>query len=239
MALQRKSRKNARFMQPLSPRKLFKLAKPSNSGDCLKIIIAFCMLSILLAAGCVSTPGGEQPPAQAGSGQNKTCRTVVDEVPDVKEQCSNASFSEQSCSIRKLNYTATTLPRVDLCISDSPCMGKPLGECIGCAKAMSRCVLRVQSLETLKTGTWSVAANFSVGNSGFNKDPISHPIGPNQSADFDFSQIYTTDYSTGSASCSLAVVAEPTIEDCVQVTRMKTECHNVTGTKSVTRQVCE
>ncbi len=164
---------------------------------------------------------------------------VVDEVPETKEQCSDVSFTEPSCGVRLLNYSITRLPKVDLCISDGECLGKPLGDCQNCVKAMTRCVMRVQSLEPQKTGTWSVGANFSFVNYGFEKEPITRTIGPNQSADFDFNQIYTVNYPVNSAVCNLAVISEPLIEECVQVSRTRTDCRNVTTTKSVPREVCE
>jgi hypothetical protein len=194
---------------------------------------------MLVVSGCISPPAGQQGNPQPNQTANKTCRTVIDEVPDTKEQCGDITFSEPVCNMRNLNYSVTRPPKVDLCISDGVCLGKPLGDCQGCAKAMTRCILQVHNTESQKTGSWTVGANFSIGNFGFNKDPITRTIGPNQTADFDFNQIYTPDYPINSASCSLAVISEPTIEDCIQVTRTKTECRNVTSTTKIQREVCE
>lgn len=204
----------------------------------MRFILVFGILACLLAAGCVSPPAGEAPQQQVPE-KNKTCRMVSDEVPVTKEECGDVSFTEEVCSLRKLNYSATTLPRVDLCIGDGGCTGKPLGDCAGCSKAMTRCVMRISSLEAQKSGTWVVGANYTLGNSGFEKDPISKTIGPNETADFDFNQIYTPGYPTNSASCTLAVVSEPTVEACVGHTKVETECKNVTRTESRERQVCE
>jgi len=194
---------------------------------------------MLFVSGCVSLPSNSQGVPQQNQTPAKTCRTVIDEVPETKEQCSNVTLTEQSCGVRTLNYSVTRLPKVDLCISEGGCLGKPLGECPYCVKVMSRCILRIQSLEEQKTGTWSVGANYSLGNSSFLKNPITLTIGPNQTADFDFNQIYTVGYPINSASCTLAVAYEPTVDECVQVTRTKTECKNVTSTARTQREVCD
>ncbi len=205
----------------------------------MRIILLAGLFAILIIAGCVSTPseGGQTPPPSQPGG--KTCRTVTEEVPVVKEECGPVSYTEQVCGIRKLNYSFKLLPKVDLCIGDGSCTGNPLGDCQACSKAMTRCIMEITNLEPQKTGLWSVGANYTLGSAGFLKDPIIHTIGPNQTAQFDFNQIYTPGQPINSASCSLFVLSEPTIEDCHEETRSRQDCRNVTRTTQVQREVCE
>jgi len=90
-----------------------------------------------------------------------------------------------------------------------------------------------------RSGTWTVGANYSLGDSGFIKDPITHTIGPNESATFDFHQIYVPGYPVNSASCELYIMDEPIIDDCHEETRIKRDCTNVTTFVTVEREVCE
>jgi hypothetical protein len=205
----------------------------------VKVIFIIGILAFLVIAGCTTTPESKPPEQKPQPQKNQTCRTVTEEVPVVKEECGEVAYTEQVCSMRKLNYTQKMLPKVDLCISDGVCTGKPLGDCQGCAKAMTRCILQITNLESEKSGTWSVGANYTMGTFGFNKDPISHSIGPNQTSDFDFNQIYTPGFPISSATCTLAVVSEPSAEECIGHTRTTTECRNVTKTESVSKEVCQ
>jgi hypothetical protein len=192
----------------------------------------------LVIAGCVSPPGVQPPSPPNPFEKNKTCRNVTEEVSVVKEECGNVSFTEQVCGVRKLNYTATLLPKVDLCIGDGVCVGNPLGDCQECSKAMTRCVLVVYNEEPQEFGVWTVGANYTLGNFGFNKDPITQTIGPGQSYAFDFNQIYNPGQPINSASCALAVTSEPSTEECYEVTRLRPECNNVTRTVATEREVC-
>lgn len=205
----------------------------------MRIIFVLGILAFLMIAGCTTTPQSKPPDQNPPVEENETCRTVTEQVPVVKEECGEVAYTEQVCDIRKLNYTQKSLPKVDLCISDGACLGKPLVECPNCVKAMTRCVLQITNRETEKSGTWSVSANYTMGNFGFQKDPISHTLGPNETADFDFNQIYTLAFPVSSANCHLVILSEPTIEDCVGQTRTTTECRNVTKTETVSREVCQ
>lgn len=138
-----------------------------------------------------------------------------------------------------LQFKVTELPKVNLCVADGPCVGYDLGTCPTCSKAMTRCVMVIENQDATATGTWTVGANFTLGAFGFNKDPISQTIGPNQTATFDFHQIYVVSQPITSATCTLAVTDNPVIDDCHQETRTKTECQNVTTQQLVQKQVCE
>lgn len=202
----------------------------------MRYLILLGLFSMLLIAGCISSP--IQPPTQTTE-KPKTCRTITEEKPTVKEECSPVSFTETVCGIRKLPYTITHLPKVDICIDDGDCVGKPLGECTSCDKAMTRCVMTIKNDDPHKSGTWTVAANYTLGTGGFNKEPITQTIAPNETFAFDFDQIYTTGSPINSASCLVYVVDEATVEDCYEETKQKSVCRNVTTTATIQREVCE
>ena len=195
-------------------------------------------LLLILAFGCVTQPA-TTPPETKPPVTQKTCHNVTELVPITTQECGNVSYSEEVCANRKLSYVATREPKVDLCIVDGPCVGNPLGECPGCSKAMTRCVLIIHNEEAQKSGTWTATANFTLGSAGFNKEPITQTIAANESEMFDFFQIYTPGSPTNSASCTIAVTGEPVIEDCIQEMRTKTECTNVTRNNTNTREVCQ
>src|SRR4030042_6529046 len=103
-------------------------------------MLRFVLISVLFAAlfmsGCVSPPEGL--PSLPILPEEKVCRTITEEVPVMEAQCGDVSYTETICEIRDLEYTVTELPKVDLCISDGGCNGKPLGDCQGCTQAMTR-----------------------------------------------------------------------------------------------------
>ncbi|MDD5171941.1 MAG: hypothetical protein PHF60_02800 [Candidatus ainarchaeum sp.] len=160
-------------------------------------------------------------------------------IPVVSEECDNVSYTEQVCGQRALPYAVVELPKVELCVGDGPCVGNDLGECSTCSTAMTRCVWVIENKDATGTGTWTVAANFTLGDSGFNREPISQTIGPNQTGTFDFQQIYQVNYPVTSAECHLAVSDAPIIDDCHEETRTKVECQNVTIQELVQTEVCE
>lgn len=203
----------------------------------LRLVFTSLFFAALFLAGCVSPPEG-MPFVPAGP-EEKVCRTVSEEVPVVEQQCGDVSYTEQVCDIRELNYTSNMLPPTHLCISDTGCNGMQLGDCQGCAQAMTRCVLQITNTETQKTGTWKVGANYSLGTSGFIKDPITHTIEPGETASFDFNQIYNPGQPINSASCQLFIISKPKIEECHEETRSREECKDITTTKIVEREVCE
>ncbi len=205
----------------------------------MRIIFVLGILAFLMVAGCTTTPLSKPPDQKPPVEENETCRTVTEQVPVVKEECGEVAYTEDVCSMRKLNYTVRMLPVTDLCISDGVCTGKPLGDCQQCTKAMTRCVMQITNEEHEKSGTWSVGANYTMGNFGFEKDPITHTLAPNETVDFDFNQIYMPGFPISSAICTLAVVSEPSAETCIGHTRTTTECRNVTKTETVEKEVCQ
>ncbi|MBI5046574.1 hypothetical protein HZC07_02480, partial [Candidatus Micrarchaeota archaeon] len=184
----------------------------------------------LLFLGCTGTS-----PSTNVSSDHTNCRLVDQSTPVTKQECSDLSTTEPICSFRKVNYTSSLAPRIDLCASDA-CTGNPLGSCPNCSWAMSRCKMNVTNTDS-KSATWTVAANFSLGKYGVIKQPISQTIDPNQSYIFDFYLMYSPGTPINSASCNLAVVSDPTVQDCIQQTRKTTECKNVTTMVIVQKQV--
>ncbi|MFH0885114.1 MAG: hypothetical protein V1861_05380 [Candidatus Micrarchaeota archaeon] len=205
----------------------------------MKVLFIIGILAFLLIAGCITAPVSKPPEPIPQPPENQTCHTVTEVVPVVKEECGNVTYAEQVCEVRKLTYTQKILPKVDLCISDSGCVGKSLGSCPGCSKAMTRCIMQITNTESQKSGIWSVGVNYTLGDYGFYKDPITHTIGPNETVDFDFDQIYNPGSPINSATCSFAVVLEPSAEDCIEYSRTRAECNNVTKNVSVAKEVCQ
>lgn len=200
----------------------------------MRYLILFGILVMMV--GCVGQeviplePPFEQP--------EKECTNVTEEIPVTHEECTNISYTEEVCERRALAYTSVEPPIVHLCVADGPCVGSLLSECPFCAKAMTRCMMVITN-EDSKRGTWKVGAKFTLGKSGFIKDPITATIEPNESATFDFQQIYVPPKPISSASCELYMVEEPVIDDCHQETRTKRECTDVTSYVTTVREVCE
>lgn len=190
---------------------------------------------MLLFAGCV-TPTEQTPLTPP---KQQFCLNVSQTVPVTEEICEEVSYTDEVCGIRKLPYTYTDIPRVDLCIGDGSCTGSPLSECRQCSSAMTRCIKVINNEDTKAAGTWTVAATFSFGTAGFNKDPVTATIQPNSSYAFDFYQIYAPGSPPSSASCTLTVTQAASVNDCHQETRTVTECANVTRFVSVEREVCQ
>jgi len=206
----------------------------------LRYLILTGIFAILLLAGCVSPPQEVTPePQPEPPTHEETCRMVDEYVPVVTEQCGPVEYTEEVCGQRTLKFTATELPKVNLCVADGPCVGYELSTCKTCSKAMTRCTMVIENEDATASGTWTVAANFTLGDSGFNREPITQTIGPGQTATFDFQQIYVLSYPITSAGCDLAASDAPIIEDCHQETRTRTVCENVTTQKTVQREVCE
>lgn len=207
----------------------------------MKISVIAAIVIMLLVAGC--TTGGYEKPPSAQPPQPppaKTCRTVTTQVPFTETKCGDVSYTEPVCGLRKLNYSMTLLPKVDLCTIDGPCAGEELSECTHCTKAMTRCVMVIQNEEPVQSGEWRVGANYTLGpNAMFVKDPISMTINPNQTVAFDFNQIYNIGEPINSATCELFVLQEPTFTDCVQQQKTRYECQNVTQVRNESRQVCD
>jgi hypothetical protein len=97
----------------------------------------------------------------------------------------------------------------------------------------------IKNEEQVQSGIWIVGANYTLGNAMFIKDPISITIDANESAAFDFNQIYDLGQPTNSASCEVFIMKDPTVQDCIQQQKTKYECQNVTQIREESRQVCE
>lgn len=198
------------------------------------IILGILVMFLFGCAAPIELPF-EPPPLEP----EKECRMVTEERPFAGEECTNISYTEQVCEKRKLDYISAEPPVVHLCIADGPCVGSPLSECPACAKAMTRCMMVITNNDEDKSGTWRVGAEYTLGDAGFVKDPITQTIGPKESATFDFHQIYVPGQPVHSASCELYVIDEPILDDCHQETRLKRECANVTKYILVEKEVCE
>jgi hypothetical protein len=192
---------------------------------------------MLMLAGCVSPP--EITPHGPATGGAKNCTTVITQVPFTTKECNNVSYTEQVCGTRELPFTAVQLTKIDLCTADGPCVGKSLGECGSCSKAMSRCTMVIENKDPQKSGTWTVAVNFTYKNYGFNKEPVSKEIAPNGSYAFDVYQIYDPGTPLNSADCTMVITAKPSVQDCHDETRVRTDCQNVTAYSNETKNVCQ
>jgi len=198
----------------------------------LRNLLALSIL-ILLVAGCVSSPSGPQP-----ASNESNCRNVSAQVPYQESNCTNVSITTQVCGSRALPYRMVNITRIDLCVSDGSCTGLPLSQCNACSRAMTRCGVIITNDDTNESGTWVVGANFTVSGGGFINNPVSKSLDPNESFEFDFQQMYTLGPSPSSATCDVFLVSAPKADDCHDVTRMETECTNVTAYNSTETQVC-
>ncbi|MGV8085730.1 MAG: hypothetical protein ACP5N9_05765 [Candidatus Bilamarchaeum sp.] len=200
----------------------------------LKRIIGLFVILSLITLGCINPQTNTPSPTPT----QRNCQTVYDSVPSVSLTCNNVSYTESVCGIKKLSYTTRLSAPISLCIESSYCAGRPLENCSPCTKAMTRCIMTLKNTESLLSGEWSVAANFSLQTTGFSKEPIRKTIRPNESFDFDFYQIYNPGLESSVAVCSIGVMEEPQTNDCHQETRQRTECQNVTTYRNVSREVC-
>lgn len=203
----------------------------------MRYLTFILIISALFIAGCIEAPVLPEP-LKPATKPSVTCRNVTEQVPITKEECSDVSYTEQVCVKRKLNYTKSLSVPSHLCIGDGKCVGEPLSECTFCTKAMTRCIMTITNKDPKRTGTWTVKANYTLGNSGFEKEGITKIIGPNESATFDFHQIYIPGYPTFSATCILFVADEPVIDECHEETSLKKVCKNVTSYTTREKQVC-
>lgn len=195
---------------------------------------------MIVAVGCISMTAPQGPATPGTETPNKTCHMATIQTPVTSEQCDDVTFTDQVCGKRKLNYTTSYSPRVDLCVEDGTCVGKPVGECpTPCTKVMSRCIMTIENRDSAKSGTWIVGATFSIKNAGFIKEPITQYIGPGQKGAFDFYQIYAASGALNTATCNLTIKSEPFIDDCHDEARIRRNCQNITTFKTTQQQVCQ
>ena len=164
---------------------------------------------------------------------------VSEQQPYLEETCSDVSVTKPVCGIRALPYDMHNLSTLHLCVNDGECVGKPLGDCQTCSRAMTRCGILLSNDDKKSSGAWVVGANFSVSGGGFIRDPITKTLAPGESYEFDFEQMYTPGNPISSATCTVFLISAPKVDDCIDETRTTTECKNVTKYQAVERQVCE
>jgi hypothetical protein len=200
------------------------------------------LLTILLVFGCTGSPV-ELPslPSEPQDTQQseEVCRTVTEMVPAQVEECGEVAYTEEECGKRTLNFTSEVAPTTHLCMIDGDCGGKPISECTACAKAATRCTMTITNDDEKKSGVWSVASNFTLGNSVFVRDPVTKTIDPGESEEFDFQHFYVPGFPINTATCQVFLMEEAEVDDCIQVTHTREECYNVTKQVSVDREVCE
>lgn len=198
------------------------------------------MLAVLLIFGCISTPSAPAPTTPTTTPPVQNCSTVVSQVPIITQQCNNVSITTPNCGERNLPYTATTVPKLDLCTGDGSCVGQPLQNCTVCSSAMTRCDLVITNNDLKESGTWIVGANFTLGNSGtITQNPVTENIGPNETYDFDFRLLYQLHNPVTTATCAVYVISPAQVNDCQQITSTQIQCQNVTGYQNVSQQVCQ
>jgi hypothetical protein len=203
----------------------------------LKNLTILIVLGILIIAGCVSTPQAQ--PSQNQTVPKASCRNVTEQQPYITEVCNDIQVTKQVCGMRDIPYDYHKMTTINLCLSDGNCSGKPLGDCQVCTTAMTRCGIIITNNDKQASGAWGVAANFTVKGGGFNMNPVTKVIAPNESAEFDFQQMYTPGNPISSANCVVGLVSAPKVDDCHDETRIASECENVTKYKQVDKQVCE
>jgi hypothetical protein len=204
----------------------------------LRFVLVVPLIAMLVIAGCVTPPiVGTQPGANASA--EKKCHTVSEQQPYLEESCNDVSVTKPVCGTRALPYDMKNISILHLCVDDHNCVGNPLGDCQVCTRAMTRCGTIITNKDNKSSGTWVMGANFTVTGGGFIRDPVSKTLGPGESYEFDFQQMYTPGNPISSASCNVYLVSAPKVDDCHDETRVTKECQNVTKYKTVERQVCE
>ncbi len=202
----------------------------------LCVIFAFGLLAFF--SGCVSSPisPAQQPGGQQAAGRN--CTIITEQVPYVESECRDVEVTRQVCGIRALEYSQSQEPITSLCVMDGNCTGISLSKCQVCTMASTRCGLNITNKDPDRTGIWVVGANFTVTNGGFIRDPIARSIGPGETGEFDFQQMYNPGAPPNSADCDLYITSAPRVDECHDETRMQTECLNVTRYRASERSVC-
>jgi hypothetical protein len=197
-------------------------------------------IAVLLLAGCISNPSLPLQPLQPfnQSLTGPVCHNVSHQVSYVEPVCNDVSVTTQVCGSRALSYDLVNVTPIHLCVSDGNCSGRALGECRECTMAMTRCGVIITNNDLKSSGTWVVDANFTVSGGGFNMNPVTKTIAPNQSSEFDFQQMYAPGSPPSSAVCNVALSSASTVNDCHDETRTTSECKDVTFYNTTVSQVC-
>lgn len=103
---------------------------------------------------------------------------------------------------------------------------------------MMRCILTLQSNEDSEAGTITVGANFTLPGGAFLKEPISKTFNQGTSHAFDFYQIYGPGKPINSADCDLYVIGTPTVNECIDITKIESDCKSVTKIEKIQTEVC-
>lgn len=203
----------------------------------MRYLAMISLVFVLLVAGCVSKP--VIPTPNLTPSIPHICHTVTEQVPYVDLECKPVSMTNTICGIRALPYDAHPITTIHLCVTDDECVGKPLGDCQGCSRAMTRCGLLIENKDAKSSGTWTVGANFTVTGGGFMKDPVTKTLAPNESYEFDFQQMYAPGQPISSAICKVFLITAPKVDDCHDETREINDCKNVTKYTTIQKQVCQ
>jgi len=207
----------------------------------LRIMEKFIVLFVLgIFFGCISNLA---PPIQLPA-QNETteCKNITVKEPYVSEVCQNVSKMEQVCATRELNYSLSEINKTVLCIERNLCVNYySNGSCATwyCSKGMVRCKMTLTNLDSQKAGSWSMGANFTLDGNVFQKNIETETLLPNESAVYDYYQLYTMDINQKNAVCNIFVTEPAKLQDCISVSKAAVECKNITGYKDVSTQECQ
>ena len=161
------------------------------------------------------------------------------EQPYTEEECVDVAYTEEECNMKELEYAASPVVKLDLCVSGS-CTGRNISECFySCNSAMTRCRMNITNKDEKYPGIWMVGASFGYMEASFVKNPQTAEIPPGETFTFDFEQMYDMGQLPTIASCTLTVLYPAVVRDCVQVERTRTDCLNVSKVRIVQQQVCD
>jgi len=202
--------------------------------------IAFGLSLFLLLFGCLNTEVTPAPEGVPELTPPANCHIVTLTEPYTEEVCWNVTYTQEVCEYKALEFSVSSVHKLDLCTVDGDCVGKELSACPHtCTGAMKRCRMNVTNLNPDKAGVWAVGANFTLDNAGFIKDPVDSYLQPGETWTFDFTQLYTIGLGGSSMDCDMYLVSTPTVEFCHQVGKDDVECQERTLYRTIEREVCE
>ncbi|MFH1784812.1 MAG: hypothetical protein ABH842_00115 [Candidatus Micrarchaeota archaeon] len=193
----------------------------------------FGILVIFLFFGCI-IPSDEQP---LEIQPQPVCKTVIKQHTFTRVDCQNISTTSNICSERPMNYSILSITKSNLCTAGN-CAGLPLYDCMDCGAAMTRCIMTVKNNEATQSGVIEMGAEFTFPSGAFIKNPVSKTLKAGENTTFDFYQSYSLSTQFSTPECTLSVVEEPLIEECVDITTYDSICNPVTVTEPVETIVC-
>ena len=206
----------------------------------MNIIRSMTNLLILFALfGCIALPSTQ---SQNGTNVSHGCKTVTSSEPYSESVCQNVSTMEEICQTKELNYTLVKDTQTDFCLENNLCTYLySNGTCAIslCSKGMSRCKANLTNLDTQKSGTWDVAANFTFDNAVFAQNPITKTILPKEQEIFDYSLFYDIGLGQEKPICLIYVKTPAKLQDCNYVTTIERQCANETKFKTIDTEVCD